>query len=83
MMVGVPEVLFGPAGEAKEEAAADVHSGAEEGRAPLVEILLLIWPILIAFFLSGVTILVVFPFFTYIESGGLVGERLPKVRSTQ
>lgn len=78
MMVGVPEVLFGPAADVKE-AALVPEEGPEEGRPPLVEILLLIWPILVAFFLSGVTILVVFPFFTYIESGGMVGERLPKV----
>jgi len=39
----------------------------------------LIWPIMMALFLAGVILCLVFPFFTYVPSSGMLGDQLPKV----
>ncbi|KAK9865209.1 hypothetical protein WJX84_011196 [Apatococcus fuscideae] len=38
-----------------------------------------LWPVMTAIFLAGTFPILIFPFFTYIESSGLIGESLPKV----
>lgn len=39
-----------------------------------------VWPVLVAFFTSVTVLYLVFPFFTYVPSSGLLGDHLPKVR---
>ena len=40
----------------------------------------LLWPVMTAIFLAGTFVILIFPFYTYIQSSGLIGEQLPKVR---
>ena len=54
----------------------------EEGQGGALEVIGHLWPVMIAIFLSGTFVILIFPFFTYIESSGLIGESLPKVRSS-
>ena len=43
----------------------------------------LLWPVMTAIFLAGTFVILIFPFFTYIESSGLIGGDLPKVSSAK
>lgn len=67
------------AAESPQPAAGEaVHRGA--GGASALHALRLIWAPLAALSLSSCIALVVFPFFTYVPTSGLLGENLPKAR---
>ncbi|KAK9842795.1 hypothetical protein WJX74_002523 [Apatococcus lobatus] len=51
----------------------------DEGQGGTRAVVGLLWPVMTAIFLAGTFVILIFPFFTYIESSGLIGEQLPKV----
>lgn len=51
----------------------------DEGQGGSMEVIGRLWPMMTAIFLAGTFVILIFPFFTYIESSGLIGESLPKV----
>eukprot|EP00798_Chlamydomonas_sp_ICE-L_P016004 gene16004-22142_t len=71
--IGAGEQLVVP-GEEELEGGAEMTL-AEETRLALAGI----WPVLTAFFASVTTMYLVFPFFTYVPSSGLLGAALPRV----
>ncbi len=61
-------------------ASESAASWEEEGQGGTKEVVGALWPVMTAIFLAGTFVILIFPFFTYIESSGLIGESLPKVR---
>jgi hypothetical protein len=60
--------------------AEPLDDGGGGDVASLGRVIATIWSTLVALFCSGCIGILIFPFFTYVPSGGLLGEMLPKVR---
>lgn len=51
----------------------------DEGQGGTMAVVGVLWPVMTAIFLAGTFVILIFPFYTYIPSSGLIGEQLPKV----
>ncbi|KAK9804063.1 hypothetical protein WJX73_000717 [Symbiochloris irregularis] len=65
-----------PAAQPEGEASPDQHQHAQGG---VMGVMAEVWPIMLMLFVCAVACVVVFPFFTYAPSSGVLGDSLPKV----
>ena len=75
-----PSILLSGVGTGPGTGEVHDHMYGEEAeQMGMVQLLHAVWPIMSALFLAGFVYIVVFPFFTYVPSSGLMGDNLPKV----